>query len=440
MAKNTDYRLKNQMIYSVYVRNHTKEGKFEGVTKDLKRIADLGTDILWLMPIHPIGMKNKKGELGCPYSISDFTKVNPEYGSEVDFLALVDEAHNRGMKVMIDVVYNHTSHDSVYRETHPEYFYKKPEGGFGNKIADWSDIIDLDYNNKELWSQQIQALVKWVGHGVDGFRCDVAPLVPMEFWKEARRQVDAVNPEVIWLAETVHSHFAEFARNHGVYVASDAETFDVFDICYDYDTHAEFLGYLRGENSLEALLEKKRMQESLYPENYVKARFLENHDNPRAKKMIPNDRQLTNWTAFSFFEKGTTLVYAGQEAKDTNCPSLFDKDLVQWSGVDEAYVELIQKLSKLKKQEIFSKGRYKIHKLTKQDVILATYVKGSELVYGIFNVGQKVGTIQLPLKDHSYVELPELTNRTFINELTGNSVQVINGKVELTPDPIIFKV
>lgn len=440
VAKNTQSTLKNKVIYSVYVRNHSEDGNFEGVTKDLKRIAGLGVDILWLLPIHPIGTKNKKGDLGCPYSIRDFTGVNPEYGTEADFINLIETAHGLGLKVMIDVVYNHTSHDSVYKEENPDYFYKTQTGHFGNKIADWSDIIDLDYSNKALWTQQIKALVKWVKLGVDGFRCDVAPLVPMEFWKTAREQVEAVNPQVVWLAETVHSHFAEYARNHGVYLASDAQTFDAFDICYDYDTHSEFMGYLQGDNCLEALLEKKRMQETLYPENYVKARFLENHDNPRAKKMIPNTKQLNNWTAFSFFEKGSTLLYAGQEACDTNTPSLFDKDPVRWSQGHDAYEKLIKRLSQIKKDPMFAIGRYKIHKIPKHDVILATYVDKNEVLYGIFNVGQKVGSVNLHVSDHGYVKMPELKDGDYKNLISGGSVHVKEGHLDLLEEPIIFRV
>lgn len=441
MARQTDITLRNQMIYSVYVRNHGEKGTFQDVTQDLGRIKDLGTDILWLMPIHPIGQLNKKGDLGCPYSISDFFGINPEYGTEEDFKALIDATHKAGMKMMIDVVYNHTSHDSVYKEEHPEYFFRKADGNFGNKIADWSDIIDLDYNNKDLWQPQIDALVKWVSMGVDGFRCDVAPLVPMDFWREAKKAVEVVNKDVLWLAETVHTHFNEYARNCGIEVASDCETFDVFDMCYDYDTHGDFVGYLKGDSNLEFLLEKKRMQETMYPENYVKARFLENHDNPRAKFLIPNDVALYNWTAFSFFEKGITLVYAGQEARDTNQPSLFDIDKVNWSNMDEAYPNLITTLAGIKKDSIFAEGRYKIHNVNIQDIIVATYKKDDEVVYGIFNIGQKIGELNLDLKvrDHSYLELDALKDGAYTNLIDGSDVCIKDSKLALGAQPIIFK-
>ena len=159
VARNTDLHLRNQMIYSVFVRNYSHEGTFEKVREDLPRIRSLGADIIWLMPIHPIGRSNRKGSLGSPYAIRDYRAVNPEYGTLEDFKALADSIHALGMKVIIDVVYNHTSPDSWLRENHPEWFYHKPDGSFGNHVGDWTDIIDLDYDQRELWKYQIEDLL-----------------------------------------------------------------------------------------------------------------------------------------------------------------------------------------------------------------------------------------------------------------------------------------
>lgn len=195
MAVNTDRKLQNQVIYSVYVRNHTPEGTFRAVIPDLDRIKSLGTDIIWFMPIHPIGLKGRKGSLGCPYANRDYRDVNPEYGSMADFMELVSARHARGMKCMIDVVYNHTSPDTVLYSEHPEFFYHGPDGKPGNKIGDWSDVIDLDYNNRALWDYQIASLKMWASL-VDGFRCDVASFVPVEFWQKAREEVSPRQPRL----------------------------------------------------------------------------------------------------------------------------------------------------------------------------------------------------------------------------------------------------
>ena len=146
MALSTPKTLRNQMMYQIFVRNYSDEGTFAQVEKDLDRIKALGTDIVWLMPIHPIGEAQRKGTLGSPYAISDYRAVNPEFGTLEDFKSLVAAIHDRDMRCIIDVVYNHTSPDSVLSREHPEWFYHKPDGSFGNRVGDWTDIIDLDYS------------------------------------------------------------------------------------------------------------------------------------------------------------------------------------------------------------------------------------------------------------------------------------------------------
>lgn len=141
MAKNTDIKLRDAVIYSIYVRNHTKEGTFRAIEPDLDRIKELGTDIIWFMPIHPIGVKNKKGTLGCPYANKDYRAVNPEYGTMEDFKSLVNLIHEKDMKCIIDVVYNHTSPDSVLVEEHPEFFYRKENGEMGNRVGDRKSVV-----------------------------------------------------------------------------------------------------------------------------------------------------------------------------------------------------------------------------------------------------------------------------------------------------------
>ncbi len=159
MAKDTKLSLRQAVVYQVYNRNHNESGTFQELIGDLKRIKELGTDILYLLPIHPIGKKDKKGDLGCPYSIQNYREVNPEYGTIEDFKALIEATHEQGMKLMIDVVYNHTSRDSYLLSCHPEWFYKDNNGEFKNRVGDWSDITDLDYtNDPALWDELIDTL------------------------------------------------------------------------------------------------------------------------------------------------------------------------------------------------------------------------------------------------------------------------------------------
>ena len=264
MAKNTDPRLQQQIIYSVFVRNHTEEGTFRAVIPDLPRIRALGADFIWLMPVHPIGEKERKGTLGSPYAISDYRAVNPEYGTLDDFRALVDAIHANGMRCMIDVVYNHTSPDSVLSQTHPEFFYHRPDGSFGNQIGDWSDVIDLDYSSRDLWNYQIETLKYWAGI-VDGFRCDVASFVPLPFWKAAREAVAEVRPDCVWLAESVHLSFGVLSRRFGKNCPPDRELYEAFDMEYEYDIREVFDRYIRGEASLSHWLDMLNFQDFVYP-------------------------------------------------------------------------------------------------------------------------------------------------------------------------------
>ena len=157
--------LRNLILYEIYVRNHGPNGTFDDVTNDLPRIKALGIDIVWLMPIHPIGQLNKKGTLGCPYSIRDYRKVNPEYGTLADFQKLIETAHSLDLKVIIDVVYNHTSHDSVLVTDHPEFFHKDSNGFPVSTVPEWSDVIDLKYPNPDLEEYLIDTLCYWVENG-----------------------------------------------------------------------------------------------------------------------------------------------------------------------------------------------------------------------------------------------------------------------------------
>ena len=222
MARNTDINLQKQVIYSVYVRAHTEEGTFLSIIPDLDRIKALGTDIIWFMPIHPIGVVGKKGSLGCPYANRDYRSVNPAYGTMEDFKTLTEEIHRRGMKCMIDVVYNHTSPDAVLLQEHPEFYYRDENGNTGNKVGDWADVIDLDYSVPGLWDYQIESLCQWAKI-VDGFRCDVASFVPVSFWNMARSFVEKVRPGCIWLGETVHQSFGNLVRREGFGCSRDTE-------------------------------------------------------------------------------------------------------------------------------------------------------------------------------------------------------------------------
>ncbi len=426
MSITTEKDLRNLLFYQVYVRNHSKEGTFKAVEKDLDRIKKLGVDYVYLIPIHKIGQKMKKGELGCPYSIQDYKSINPDYGTLEDFQDLIKATHDKGMKFMIDIVFNHTSHDSLLLEKHPEYFYVNDEGQFANRVGDWWDITDLDYSNDiGLWEELIDTLEYWAKMGIDGYRWDVASVLPLEFLEEAHERMLDINPNFLFLSESVHGGFTRYLRNQGYSCLSESEIYQVFDIAYDYDTHPYFEGYLKGEIPFSRYIEELRRQDEIYSDNYVKLRNLENHDFGRFAPMVNNDiEKINNWTSLAFFSKGATMIYAGQEKLDNNLPSLFDKDLVNWDGKDISLI--ISKLASITKNKIFSYGFYDIINSDK-DVYIGNYKYLDKEVFGIFNVGLEEGFIEVDIKDGAY-----------INVISNEQVIVKEGKIKLSNNPIIM--
>lgn len=425
MAVNTSKTYRNMVMYSVFVRNFSEEGTFRQVQNELERIKALGVDIIWLMPIHPIGEKARKGTLGSPYAIRDYRAIDPALGTMDDFKALVDAIHALGMRCIIDVVYNHTSPDSWMAEHHPEWFYHKPDGSFGNRIGDWTDVIDLDYSNPGPWDYQIETLKMWAGI-VDGFRCDVAPLIPLEFWLRARREVEAVRPGCLWLSESTEPEFVAWNRARGVPCLSDSEIFQAFDVSYEYDIFTYYKDYLTGKIPLSEYAAAINRQESIYPENFVKLRFLENHDRARAKLMTGDERSLRNWTAFLYFQKGMTLLYAGQEREDAHRPSLFEKDIVNWTGKDIS--PLLRRLYEIKKDPLFTDSGYEV-KAMPRDVLLAEHSRGGRRMLGIFSLRGESALVNVCAPDGIYR-----------NEIDGAIVEIYEGMLRTDGEPIIAEI
>lgn len=349
MAKDTSLGLRNAVIYQIFPRVFSEKGDFASIHSHLPRIKELGADIVWLTPIHPISTENRKGTLGSPYAIQDYRAVNPDFGTKKDLACLADAVHALDMKLMIDVVYNHTGVGSVLSKEHPEWFFRR-NGSIGRKFEEWSDVWDLDYSRKDLWAYQIETLHMWASLGVDGFRCDVATMVPAEFWVEARKSF-AGKKDIIWLAESTHLHFAKALREHGFPVSSDSELYEAFDMLYDYDGYEILDRYRVGKAYLREYLNQVYAQSYMYPETSLKLRFLENHDQPRAAHIYRGQGNLKNWTAFYSFLPGPSLIYAGQEIRETVLPSLFEKSAIDWSRRDDFSKYLHQVFAAAKKMK-----------------------------------------------------------------------------------------
>lgn len=428
MAIESSIDLRKLTIYSIFIRNFSDEGTFKGVIPELERIKEMGVDMIWFLPHYPLGELKRKGKEGSPYAIKDYRGFNEAFGTREDFQALVEAIHQLEMKVMIDIVFNHTSPDSLLSQEHPEWFYRKPDGHFGNHIGEWTDVIDLEYQgNDALWNYQIETLVAYAKI-VDGFRCDVASLVPLEFWLKARQVVAEANPDFIWLAESVEPAFILETRRQGITGLSDSEVYQAFDLTYDYDINHYFLAYLRGEIALSRYIESIRQQFWTYPANFTKLRFLENHDQERIAGKIQSHHSLKQLTAFNFFLRGAHLIYNGQEVQADHLPSLFDHDLIDWNW-ERDFSKEIQRFIQLKKELVPVSGPFEMGADDELEAVWMRYQDINRQVIGVFALNQnKKGEIEVPIEDGNYE-----------NQYNHQEVRVKNGKMRLEQDPIYLQ-
>ena len=323
------------------------------------------------------------------------------------------------------MVYNHTSPDSTLTLEHPEFFYRKPDGSMGNRVGDWTDVVDLDYSCDALWDYQIESLCMWA-EIVDGFRCDVASFVPIPFWRKARAAVEKVRPGCIWLAETVHSGFGLMSRKSGMYSANDYEMFSAFDMEYDYDIREAFDKYLRGEIALSHYIDLLNFQECVYPDNHIKMRCLENHDQPRIASFVHDERALENFTAMLYFLKGTTLIYGGQEYRCEHTPSLFDRDVFP-RDTSRDISGLLRKLYDLKKTVLSSEDYFRGEADDANDIAILTRDDNHTVKLGIFSLKGKSAAVAVPFPDGAYVD-----------HLTGETVAVSGGRVLCDGRPMVL--
>lgn len=326
------------------------------------------------------------------------------------------------MKCIIDVVYNHTSPDSVLAHTHPEYFLRDAEGRPTRKVADWWDVVDLDYSNRDLWNYQIDTLKQWAAI-VDGFRCDVASSVPLDFWCEARRQVETVRPGCIWLAESVHGAYVLGMRRTGTACATDTELYRAFDMTYDYDIWPFYEGFLKGDLSLRTYTDILNYQELTYPTGYIKARCLENHDTPRAASWLDSDRQLYHWLGFLYFQRGAAMLYSGMEYAPKKRVGLFDAD--DNYGDMRLDVQRYLTACKAMKQTLPLGGGF--WWVTASDSVVLGHYEGPEgQALGIFDLRGQGGEVSVNLPDGVY------RNRL------GGEVTVRNGRLPLGEYPVVI--
>ena len=314
-ARPTRNWVRDGVVYEIYPRAFSQQGNFNGITARLDDLKELGVNILWLMPIHPIGQEKKKGTIGSPYAVRDYYGINPDYGTKEDFKKLIAEAHRRGMKVIIDIVANHTSWDSVMMKN-PE-FYERDANGRITYPHDWSDVAELNYANPQLRRYMTDMLKYWIREfDLDGFRCDVAEEVPTDFWENARAELDKIKPDIVMLAE---GHKPELLLK-------------AFDFDYSWPLHSALTNALQGRGRASDLREEWEKGIKTWPRGSLHMRFSDNHDERRAIARFGEPAALAA-SAMMFTLDGVPLLYNGMEVGDTTesgAPALFEKLPVFW--------------------------------------------------------------------------------------------------------------
>lgn len=303
-------------IYEVNLRQYTPEGSFEAFSRHMPRLKDMGIEILWFMPITPISREKRLGTLGSYYACSDYTSTNPEFGTLDDFTKLVKYAHELGMKVVLDFVANHTGWDHHWTREFPEFYRKNHEGNFFDAHG-WNDVIDLNYDNPALRQAMIAAMTFWVERcDIDGYRCDMAMLVPLEFWREARTALDR-QKKLFWLAECEEIAYHE-----------------VFDATYTWKFLHKMESVWRKETGLEGLDEVLQYYDTMFPKDAIRAFFTTNHDE-NSHSGSEYERMGDAAKIFSILcctWNGLPLIYSGQELPNTKRLKFFDKDQIDWKG------------------------------------------------------------------------------------------------------------
>ena len=306
----------NSVVYELNIRQATPEGTFAAAERYLPELKKMGVDIVWLMPIHPIGVDGRKGSLGSYYSISDYEAVNPEFGDIESFDRFVAAAHDLGLKVIIDWVANHTSRDAKWwKEGHEDWYVLDEESGLPIVQYDWTDIAKLDYANAEMREAMTSAMLFWIGRGVDGFRCDVAYEVPIDFWQQAFARIKAVAPDVYLLAEGEKTFLHDSA----------------FDTTYGWDLHHLMNAIARGEKSAADLRAYVESDAAAYPAPAMRLMFTSNHDEnswsgSEFERM--GDAAATMAALTYVLPQGQPLIYTGQEIGLDRRLEFFEKDTV----------------------------------------------------------------------------------------------------------------
>jgi len=380
---------KNSVLYEVNIRQYTPEGTFKAFETHLPRLKELGVDILWIMPIHPISLKNRKGSLGSYYSVKDYKAVNPEFGTMQDFKDLVNKAHEMGLKVIIDWVPNHTGWDNQWIFDHKDWYTQDSLGNVIPPNPDWSDIADLNFDSKPMRRAMIDAMDYWVKEtDIDGFRCDVAWGVPQDFWDQARASIDSIKP-VYMLAED---------EDHPEFLKND------FESNYAWKFHHIINEVAKGKKTAQDIKTYFAESENKYAAGSFPMQFITNHDENswQGTEYERMGEAVKTLSVLTFTVEGIPLIYSGQEAGLNKRLLFFEKDTINWSNLEMQ--KFFQSLTSLKHDNsALWNGKaggsmVLVETSVPQDVLAFTREKDNNQVFAVFNLSENPveAILQLP--------------------------------------------
>ena len=344
-ARPSEDWVREAVVYEVYLRSFSHQGTFRALEQRLPELKELGVTVVWLMPIHPVGELNRKGTLGSPYAVQDYYAINPEFGTLEDFKSLVHAIHAQGMKIIIDLVANHTAWDSKLVMEHPDWFTKNEDGAIISPNPDWYDVADLNYGHHELRKYMIEMMKYWVSEiGIDGYRCDVAEMVPTDFWEHARFELDKIKPIMMLAEGTLPELHVE-----------------AFDVTYSWTVYDVLSKVIDGTTPVQVFDDIVKTEGYQFPKGSLRLRFNTNHDKnywdgPAVTKFSPKGARTTAVLSFTF--PGVPLIYNGEEAGNDKKLSHFEKVDIDWTKNIE-FRAFYQVLAELRLSHIaLRKGEY----------------------------------------------------------------------------------
>lgn len=407
----------SSVIYQMFIRDYTKEGTFKAAEEKLEEVSKLGVDIIQLLPFHPIGQKGRKGTYGSPYAIQDYEKVSKDLGTLDDLKHFVKKAHSLSLRVVMDVVFNHTSRDSKLLKTHPEWFYRNKDGEFANKVGDWADVYDLDHSVIGLDEYLVSVLKTYVtDYGIDGFRFDVASLIPLDFYRLLRKALDPIRKDLIYIGEAVDTCFLLQARSLGFTGNGQEELLGAgLDILYPYDIWQWFKGYLENKESdpvkakiflrqYEALFNLSQVSIAK-DKNHVMS--IENHDQRRLASYSEDLMKTKALLSYTFFAKGPAFLLMGEENLARKQLDFFEKEDIDLNIKNVEYYDFLKKNIQIKQRD---KNRFLLvtwmHERDDETLFLTNHYQDGSVELGIFPLGGKIPSILLGNEyDGTYLDL-----------------------------------